>query len=239
MSVATAPTYFRLYVWEMPVRIFHWVNAICIFTLIITGFLIGNPVTISYAGEAYQQYWFGTVRFLHFSAAWIFLFNFLFRIYWGFVGDRYSRWRHFIPHTKQQWREMLAVLRIDILQTKCCGEFSAGHNAVAGFTYFLSFLVYAFQIFTGFAMYAGMSDSWVPRMFAWVVPFMGGDAEVRFWHHTAMWFFILFTMVHVYLVFYHDYVEGRATTSSMVGGWKFTRVKELVPEEETPEEPEE
>jgi Ni/Fe-hydrogenase 1 B-type cytochrome subunit len=24
-----------------------------------------------------------------------------------------------------------------------------------------------------------------------------------------MWFFILFTVVHVYLVFYHDYVEGR------------------------------
>jgi len=37
----------------------------------------------------------------------------------------------------------------------------------------------------------------------------------------AMWFFILFTIVHVYLVFYHDYVEGHGVMSSMVGGWKF------------------
>jgi hypothetical protein len=36
-----------------------------------------------------------------------------------------------------------------------------------------------------------------------------------------MWFFILFTVVHVYLVFYHDYVEGRGEVSSMFGGWKF------------------
>ncbi len=34
-------------------------------------------------------------------------------------------------------------------------------------------------------------------------------------------FFILFVVIHVYLVFYHDYVEGRGETSSMVGGWKF------------------
>ena len=36
-----------------------------------------------------------------------------------------------------------------------------------------------------------------------------------------MWFFIVFTIVHVYLVFYHDYVEGHGVMSSMVGGWKF------------------
>jgi Ni/Fe-hydrogenase 1 B-type cytochrome subunit len=36
-----------------------------------------------------------------------------------------------------------------------------------------------------------------------------------------MWFFILFAVVHVYLVFYHDYVEGRGEMSSMGGGWKF------------------
>jgi Ni/Fe-hydrogenase 1 B-type cytochrome subunit len=36
-----------------------------------------------------------------------------------------------------------------------------------------------------------------------------------------MWFFILFALVHVYLVFYHDYIERNGTTSSMIGGWKF------------------
>jgi Ni/Fe-hydrogenase 1 B-type cytochrome subunit len=70
-------------------------------------------------------------------------------------------------------------------------------------------------------MYAAMSHSWLPRLFAWIVPLMGGDFAVRQWHHMLMWFFIIFAIVHTYLVFYHDYVEGRGVTSSMVGGWKF------------------
>lgn len=70
-------------------------------------------------------------------------------------------------------------------------------------------------------LYSGMSHLWFPRTFAWITPLMGGDFGVRQWHHIFMWFFTLFTLIHVYLVFYHDYIEGRGTTSSMVGGWKF------------------
>jgi Ni/Fe-hydrogenase 1 B-type cytochrome subunit len=118
-------------------------------------------------------------------------------------------------------KEVRKVLKIDIFQRSTEPMESIGHNALAGFTYFLSFLVFLFQVLTGFGMYAAMSHSWLPRMFAWIVPLMGGDFAVRQWHHMMMWFFIIFSMVHVYLVFYHDYIEGRGVTSSMVGGWKF------------------
>ena len=75
--MATAAAGFRrIYVWELPVRIYHWTNAICILILIVTGYVIGNPTTIEYSSEAYEQYWFGTVRFLHFVAAFVFFFNF-------------------------------------------------------------------------------------------------------------------------------------------------------------------
>jgi len=215
--------YRRLYVWELPVRFYHWLNAICVVTLIATGLLIGNPLAIGGAGEAYQQYWFGTVRFVHFVAAFIFFFNFLFRIYWGFVGNRFAKWRNFIPCTRRQWKEIVHTLRVDILQTSANQRISIGHNALAGFTYFLTFLAFLFQSITGFALYSSMSSSALPRAFSWVVPLLGGDFAVRQWHHMAMWFFILFVLIHVYLVFYHDYVEGRGTTSSMVGGWKFER----------------
>ena len=30
-----------------------------------------------------------------------------------------------------------------------------------------------------------------------------------------------FAIVHIYLVFYHDYIEQRGETSSIIGGWKF------------------
>ena len=223
MPNVVSPTFQRVYVWEFPVRLYHWVNAICVLALIVSGYIIGNPTTISYADEAYRQYWFGTVRFVHFVSAFIFFFNFLVRIYWGFVGNRYARWTNFIPHTREQFREIIDTLRVDILQFKARGRFHIGHNSLAGVIYFLSFLVFIFQAFTGFALYSSMSSTLLPRWFAWAVPLMGGDFAVRQWHHMFMWFFVVFTIIHVYLVFYHDYVEGRGTTSSMVGGWKFER----------------
>ena len=211
----------RVYVWQLPVRFYHWLNALCVVTLSVTGYLIGAPLAVQTASEASFSYWFGIVRFIHFLAAFLFFFNFVFRIYWGFVGNQFARWENFILHRKEQFKEVADVLRVDILQTRVKPLESIGHNTLAGFTYFLSFLAFLFQCVTGFGLYAAMSDAWLPRLFSWIVPLMGGDFAVRQWHHMFMWFFVLFSIVHVYLVFYHDYVEGRGVTSSMVGGWKF------------------
>ena len=211
----------KIYVWQLPVRFYHWLNALCVTTLAVTGYLIGSPPAIQSASEASYGYWFGIVRFLHFLAAFIFFFNFIFRIYWGFVGNRFARWDNFIPLRSDQWKEMFHVFCLDVLQI--CKEplKSIGHNSLAGFTYFITFIAFLFQSVTGFGMYAAMSHSWLPNLFAWIVPFMGGDFAVRQWHHVMMWFFIIFSMIHVYLVFYHDYIEERGTISSMAGGWKF------------------
>jgi len=227
MTQDKSKNYKRIYVWEFPVRLYHWINGFCVLFLLVTGYLIGNPLAIQYSTEAYQQYWFGTVRFIHFVTAFIFFFNHLARIYWGFVGNEYSRWYNFIPYKKSQWKEIWEVLKVDILQRDVKGRISIGHNALAGFVYFISFLVFLFQSITGFALYSSMSSSFFPHLFAWIVPLMGGDFAVRQWHHMGMWFFIIFAIIHIYLVFYHDYVEGRATTSSMVGGWKFEREENL------------
>ena len=213
----------RVYVWQLPVRFYHWINAVCIVTLALTGYFIGSPLTWTshVHPEASFGYWFGVIRFIHFVAAFVFFYNFLFRLYWGFVGNKYSDWRNFILYKKEQLQEAKDVLRVDILQATHTPLPSIGHNALAGLTYFLTFLMFLFQAITGFGMYAAMSKHILPQMFAWVVPLMGGDFGVRQWHHMFMWFFVIFSMIHVYLVFYHDYVEARGVTSSMVGGWKF------------------
>ena len=39
-----------------------------------------------------------------------------------------------------------------------------------------------------------MSQAWLPQLFAWIVPLMGGDFAVRQWHHMMMWFFIIFSI---------------------------------------------
>jgi len=217
----------RVYVWQTPVRFYHWLNAICVVILSITGYLIGSPPAIQSGSEASFGYWFGTIRFLHFLAAFIFFFNFVFRIYWGFVGNEYAKWHNFITFRNGQWKEMIRVLKIDIFQREGKPIDSIGHNSLAGLTYFISFLAFMFQCITGFGMYSAMSHAWLPNMFSWIVPMMGGDFAVRQWHHVMMWFFIIFSMAHVYLVFYHDYVEGRGILSSMAGGWKFIEKKHL------------
>ncbi len=215
----------RVYVWQLPVRLYHWVNALCVVVLCTTGYMIGRPLSLPATGEASFSYFFGTVRFVHFVAAFVFFFNFLARIYWGFVGNQYARWDQFLPLSpalfRKQSREVVEVLKVDILQARVAPIASVGHNALAGWTYFLTFLAFLFQSVTGFGLYSAMSEAWLPGLFAWIVPLMGGDFAVRQWHHLMMWFFIIFTMVHVYLVFYHDYVEGRGVISSMAGGWKF------------------
>lgn len=218
--------FIRVYVWQLPVRFYHWINFLAVLTLAITGYIIGSPPAVQSGSEASFGYWFGTVRFLHFLAAFIFFFNFLFRLYWGFVGNNFADWKNFIPHRKEQLKEIIDVLRVDILQLRVKPLKSIGHNALAGFTYFLTFLAFLFQSVTGFGMYSAMSDSFLPNLFSWIVPLMGGDFAVRQWHHIMMWFFVIFAIIHVYLVFYHDYVEGRGVTSSMVGGWKFVEKEE-------------
>ena len=49
-------------VWELPVRIYHWVNALCILSLCITGYIIGSPPAFMRGTEAYFNFWFGTVQ---------------------------------------------------------------------------------------------------------------------------------------------------------------------------------
>ncbi|MEY4106008.1 MAG: hypothetical protein RL181_350 [Bacteroidota bacterium] len=211
----------RVFVWELPVRIFHWLNTAAIVALCATGYLIGNPPALMSSAEASYRFLFGTVRFLHFAAAYIFVFNFLFRIYWGFVGNKYAQWRNFIPTSRRYFDEIRKVVQIDIFLKRRTEHLSVGHNALAGFMYFIVFIVSGIMAVTGFGLLSDMSSWWFPKLFAWVPAFMGGDFAVRDWHHSLMWFFVLFTIVHVYLVFYHDYVEGRGEISSMGGGWKF------------------
>lgn len=223
MATAITPDRYNVYVWEFPVRLFHWINALCIVVLCVTGYLIGHPMAIMRAFEASQQYWFGTVRFLHFTAAYIWVCVACLRLYWGFVGNQFVRYRNFLPLRREQWREINGVLRMDILQVWKGATFSTGHNALAGVAYVVGFLGFVFQTMTGFGMYAATSTNWFARLFVWVVPLLGGDRSVRLWHHSMMWFFVVFTIVHVYLSAYHDYVEATGTMSSMIGGWKFVR----------------
>ena len=49
----------KVYVYEGPLRLWHWVNALCLITLGVTGYLIGVPLP-SVGGEASENFEFTT-----------------------------------------------------------------------------------------------------------------------------------------------------------------------------------
>jgi len=126
---------------------------------------------------------------------------------------------------------ILDVLKVDIFQVTSKKIKDIGHNTLAALTYTFTFIAFVLQSLTGFGMYAAMSDNWFSNFFAMFMPLFNGDLGARNFHHILMWVFILFSIVHVYLVFYHDYIERRGITSSMIGGWKFIEEKVLEEEE--------
>ena len=218
-------TFDRVYIWERPVRLYHWVTAAGMLVLMATGLLIGAPLAFANGGDAMSSYWFGTVRMLHFAAGFLVTCALAVRLYWMFAGNQYAKWNNFFPITPtlfmRQFKQAVAVVKVDMLQIQKEPLEIEGHNALAAASYAGIFLLTIFMIATGFALYAPMSTWWFPQLFAWVTPLMGGDAHVRLWHHVAMWAFIIFTLVHVYLCVYHDYVEGHGEISSMIAGSKF------------------
>lgn len=216
----------RVMVWELPVRIFHWLNVLAVLVLIVTGFLIASPPALLSSAEATNLHSFGIIRFIHFTAAYVFFFVMILRLYWALVGNRFSSWRAFLP-SKRKWHNFKHVLRVDVLlqNDKIHDEknISIGHNSMALLSYLAMFIIAVLQVFTGFALYADMSSWFLPKLFSWVIPMFGGDFIVRTIHHISTWIFIFFSLIHIYLVFYHDWLEGRGEVSSMFGGYKFVR----------------
>ena len=226
----------RAYVWQLPVRIFHWINALAIIVLIISGLIIANPPVILSHQEAYDLYWFGIIRFSHFVASYAFLIMIIMRFYWAFVGNKYSRWPAYWPFTTKAMKNIMHVLKVDVLllndKNHQFRNISVGHNTVAAIAYMAFFLLFIVMIFTGFGLYSSMSTAWFPQLFTWVVPLLGGDFTARMVHHLVMWPIILIAIIHIYLVFYHEWLEGRGEVSSMFSGYKFVRSERIIPKDQ-------
>ena len=221
--------YKRAYIWQLPVRIFHWANALAIIVLIITGLLISHPPGIMSSGEASTQFWFGYIRKIHFMSAYIMVAVLIMRVYWAFKGNKYSSWKVFFPFNKEGLASVWQTLKSDIFlinENKFDDKnIHTGHNDIAAVSYLIMFLMAMVMIFTGFGLYADNATWFLPKMFAWVPEFLGGDMNTRVIHHVTMWGFILFSLIHVYLVFFHDWLEGRGESSAMVSGYKFVRTE--------------
>ncbi len=211
-----------VYVYELPVRLWHWINALALVVLAVTGYLIGSPPLAS-AGEASEHFLFGYIRFTHFAAGYVLAIGLIGRVYWAVAGNPYAR-QLFFPEVHRRawwqgvWREILWYL---FLVPQPCKH--VGHNPLAGLAMFAFFVLGSlFMIITGFALYGeGLgSGSWADRWFGWVIPLVGGSQAAHGWHHLGMWYLAVFTLIHVYVAIREQYVSRQSMIATMVTGWR-------------------
>lgn len=211
-----------VYVYQAPVRIWHWVNALSILVLALTGYLIGSPPP-SMPGEASDHYLMGYIRFAHFSAAYIFAVGFLFRLYWAAVGNEHSRQLFTLPFWRRSfWSELWHEVRWYAFLEREPKKY-IGHNPLAHLFMVAIITVGGLvMIVTGFALYSEQAGlgSWQDRLFGWVIPWVGQSQDVRMWHHWGMWVILTFVVLHVYTAVREDILSRQSLISTMISGWR-------------------
>lgn len=207
----------RVYVWEVPVRLAHWLLVLSIAAFTVTGIYIGNPYIIAYSS---QQYIMGWMRFAHFVAGYVFLMIMIIRIYWSFVGNKYARISGWFPFTSKKMGEMGKEIRCYLLMSKKSGCEDFGHTALGGVVMMLLFLIFYFEIASGFAMYSLTHKGAIWTLLGgWLLNYMSLPL-IKLWHHLCMYAIIAFTVIHVYTAIFLNSIEGNGLFESIFTGYK-------------------
>ena len=109
-------------IWDIPTRLFHWLLAVSVIGLIVTAKVGGDAMN-----------W-------HFRLGYVVFALLLFRLVWGFVGGRWSRFASFFPTPTRLGR---------YLRGRARPEDHAGHNPLGAFSVLAMLLVLAAQVGTG------------------------------------------------------------------------------------------
>jgi Ni/Fe-hydrogenase 1 B-type cytochrome subunit len=203
-----------VYVWELPVRLTHWVNVLAIVVLSVTGFYIGNPLP---GGSVSLMAW---VRGIHRLTAWVFVASLALRTYWAFAGNQWASWRALAPYlTREGQRSMVRTfLYYTFLRRRPPG--GLGHNPLAGVAYSAVVGLMFLEVLTGFALQSLGADGWRRAAFGWVFALMSYQG-VRLLHHLIMWLLLGFAVHHVYSSLLMDAEERNGLMTSIFSGYKF------------------
>jgi len=210
-----------VYLWEWPVRAMHWVAALSVPLLVVTGLYIGKPYFMT-SGEASAHYLMGWMRFLHFSAAAVLVMTGIVRTYWLFVGNRYERVAALFPVRPRDWVNLLRMAKFYLMIRPEKAPRYLGHNPLQQLSYTAMYGLAILMVATGFALY-GQSNpgGFIYSATNWIGALFGGLPVVRFVHHIGTWLFLTFIPIHVYLAIRADHLERTGVVSSIVSGGRF------------------
>jgi Ni/Fe-hydrogenase b-type cytochrome subunit len=237
MTTATAPSrrpplpregqYRWVTLWGLPLRVMHWIAALSIVVLAVTGFYIGKPWFVA-GGDTASHFLMGWMRFLHFVAAGLLVMTGIVRIYWLFAGNRFERWDALVPVRRRDLRNVVRQAWTYLtIQPEKAPKY-LGHNPLQQFSYTGLYAVVLVQVCSGFALYGVANPGgFFATLFGWVAPLLGGLPMVRVVHHVLTWVFAIYVPIHVYLAMRADVLEHNSTISSIVTGGRMVPPDEV------------
>ena len=227
----------RVRVWDVPTRIFHWVNFLAVMILMFVGLVMLFKSELGISSVEAKI----ALKTLHVIVGYVFVLNLLWRIVWGFIGNRYARWTAVFPGpgTGRQLRTYLASLREGRPQQY------AGHTPAARLSITVIYLVLLVMATTGLIR-AG-TDIYYPPLGAFMAGYVAAPgvdpAEVRPYDETNVdperfvrmkefkqpfglvhiytaYFLMFLVVVHIGSVVFAEIREGNGLVSAMLSGNK-------------------
>ena len=212
---------YKHYIWELPVRINHWVNVFSIVILAVTGFFIGSPYNFGGSASDYSMGWF---RVIHFAAAYALAVSVVSRVIWSLIGNKYASWREFFPFATVAGRKkMVTMFRYYMFLERKVPE-TFGHNPMATTAYTILFSLYISMILTGFALYAEHDPGGLMHRSLGFMYMLFSSQGMRLAHHLGLWLIAGFVINHVYSAVLMDIKEHDGEISSIFSGFKY-RIK--------------
>lgn len=232
-----SPEYRVHLAWDVPTRLFHWINLLAVLGLVATGLAVLNDeaLGLSTGGKI-------LLKTVHVSFGYVMAVNLAWRFVWAFIGNRYARWKALLPGGPGY----LASLRA-YADSFLSGEPQqfVGHNPLARIGISLLFLLLSVQLVTGLVI-AGTDLYWPPfgHWFAQWVAAPGVDpavvqpgvsdgideaayAAMRAFrapivevHDFTFWILVILVVLHVAAVVITELHEGGSITSAMFTGRK-------------------
>jgi cytochrome b len=179
-------------VWDLPTRLFHWVLALSV---------IGSVVTAKIGGGA--MVW-------HFRLGYLALGLLLFRIAWGFVGGRWSRFASFV-------RGPGVVLRYLRSEQRPGEHLDVGHNPLGAGSVLAMLVLLAAQVATGLVADDEIAN--VGPLNKWVATATGLAATS--WHKTwGQWIVLALVALHVAAIVFYLVRKKSNLIAPMLGGDK-------------------
>jgi Ni,Fe-hydrogenase I cytochrome b subunit len=224
-------------VWDLPVRIFHWVNFICVISLIAIGTVIlyAKPLGLDTDGKI-------LIKTVHVLVGYVFVINLALRLLWAFMGNRFSRWGSFLPLGSDYAQQLKSYIAAEKSGQP---HYYLGHNPKGRLAVTVLFLVLTTMAVTGlvlagtdiyFPPFGGVIQEWVAANGvnpADIAPYVKDNVdaeafkEMRVFRkpfittHYWVFFAVLAAIaVHVGAVVYTEIKTGGGIISAMFSGKK-------------------